>query len=46
MATFDDDIEQVWPPLHAGPPVWFPNPLWDSYFHCSRCFERAVEADT
>jgi hypothetical protein len=41
----DIDIIEVWPPLHAGPPVWAPNPLWDSWFHCRRCFERALSME-
>jgi len=46
MATFDDDdIEQVWPALHAGPPIWFPNAVWPSLFHCTRCFARALAAE-
>jgi hypothetical protein len=40
-----EGIEQVWPPLHAGPPVWFPSPLWDSWHHCQKCFERALAAE-
>ena len=38
-------IIRVTIPKHAGPPVWFPNALWDSWFHCTRCFERALAAE-